>query len=130
MLEVLNFAFLGKKILSFCEINPTRYNKILSTVVQCLCGWNCMTMHSFFPHPSLCLENKMNLVKKPWSSCNPRKQLFLCPQPWFGEAAPPELNRCFRIFSSTIHWREIILQKKVKSPLFSSSQFSSTYNVF
>ena len=120
----------GGKFLEFCEINPTLYNKILQTVVKCLCGWNCMTMYSFFPHFSLCLENKMNLLKKLLSSFNPCKQLFLCLQPWFGEATPPELNRCFRIFSSTINWRQIILQKKVKSPLFSSSQFCSNVMLF
>ena len=77
----------------------------------------CMTLHNFFPHPSLCLVNKMSLLKKLLSSFNPRRHLFLCLQPWFGETAPPELNRCFRIFSSTINWRQIILQKKSKIPI-------------
>ena len=36
---------------------------------------NCITLHSFFPHPFLCLVTKMNL---PLSSFDPRKQLFLC----------------------------------------------------
>ena len=37
-----------------------------------------MTVHSFFTHRSLCLATKMNLLKKPLSSFNPRKQLFCC----------------------------------------------------
>ena len=88
-------------------------------VVKCLCEWNCMTLHSFFPHPSLCLMTKTNLLKMPLSSFNPRKQLFLCLQPWFGETTPPERNPRFRIFSSTINWRKIILQKKNKISIIS-----------
>ena len=52
----------------------------------------------------------MNLLNQPLSSFNPRKQLF-------GETTPPEFNRYFRNFSSTINWRKIILQKKSKIPI-------------
>ena len=59
---------------------------------------NCMALHSLFPHPSLCLVTKMDLLNRPLSSFNPRKQLFICLQRWFGEKTPPELNQCFRFF--------------------------------
>ena len=136
MLKVPNFAlrFLGKKIFRICEATksyaPALYNKILQTVVKCSCGWNCMTLHSFFFHLSLCLVTKMNLLKKPLSSFNPRKQLFLCLQPWFGETTPPEIKQCFRIFFRLLTGDKEFCRKKMKSQLSHSSQFCSTCNVF
>ena len=89
MFKVPNFIvrFLGEKFLEFCEATKSNtfalYYKILSTFVKCLCVWNCMTLHSFFPHPSLYLSA--------------RKQLFLCQQRWFGGTTPSELHGCFTI---------------------------------
>ena len=110
-MKVPNFVsrFPEKKISEFCEATKSYtsafYDKILSTIVKYLCGWNCMTLYNVFPHPCLYLVTKINLLKKPISSFNPRKQLFLCLQRWFGEAAPPELNWCFRMFSSNTNLR-------------------------
>ena len=84
-------------------------------VAKCLCAWNCMILHSFFPHPSLCLVTKMNLLKKSSCSFNLCKWLFPCLQRWFGEITSPELNRCSRIFSSTINWRKFFAEKKYNS---------------
>ena len=33
-------------------------------VVKCIYGSKCMTLHSFFSHPSLCLVTKMNLLNQ------------------------------------------------------------------
>ena len=74
--------------------------------------WHCILFIFFSLHPLPCLVTKMHLLKNLLSSFNPCKQLFLCLEPWFGETAPPELNKCFRIFSFTINWRQINLQKK------------------
>ena len=71
MLKVPNwfFIFLRRNFQNFRrQLNPTHalYDKILSTVVKCLWGWNSMTLHRFFPHPSLCLVR-------------PKEKLFLFP---------------------------------------------------
>ena len=60
MLKVPNCIFrsLEKKLLEFCEATKSNtsalYNKKLSTVVKCFCGWNPLTLHSFFSRP-LCM---------------------------------------------------------------------------
>ena len=48
--------FLEKKLLAFCEANNSHKSALsertLPKVVKCLCGWNCMALHSFFSNPS------------------------------------------------------------------------------
>ena len=51
-----------------------------------------MTLYSFFPHLSLCLVIKKDLLDRPLSSFNTREQLILCQQRRFGETTPTELN--------------------------------------
>ena len=49
------FRFLEQKFLEFFEATESYISalslsdKIFSTVVKCLCGWNCLTLHIFFP---------------------------------------------------------------------------------
>ena len=51
-----------KKKLKFYEAAKSYISalceKKLSTVVRCLWRLTCITLHSFFPHPPLCLVNK------------------------------------------------------------------------
>ena len=74
ILKVANFVFrfLRKKFLEFCEASKSYtsalYDKTLLTVVKCLCGKTCVMLHSFFPHPFLCLVTKMDLLNRLLSS--------------------------------------------------------------
>ena len=55
MQKKLKFYEAAKSYISaLCE-------KKLSTFVRCLWRLTCITLHSFFPHPPLCLVNKKNL---------------------------------------------------------------------
>ena len=66
-----------------------------------------MILHSFFPHPFTCLVTKMDLLNRSLSLLNPRKQLSLCQQRWFGETTSPGINRCFTIFFPTVNGRQV-----------------------
>ena len=58
--------FLEKKLLAFCEANNSHKSALsertLPKVVKCLCGWNCMALHSFFSNPSF-LQMAENVLK-------------------------------------------------------------------
>ena len=73
------YQSLGKK-LKFCEAAKSYisaiYEKILSMFVKCLCGWNCMSLYSFFSHPLLYLMTKINLLNKTLFSFNPANSCF------------------------------------------------------
>ena len=74
------FSVFWGKFLEFCEATQSYtsalYDKMLSTVLECLLEWNCMTLHSFFLHPCICIFTKINLLKKPLSSLIPTNSYF------------------------------------------------------
>ena len=61
------FCFLEQKLLEFSDATKSftsvLYNKILSTIVKCICAWNSMTVHSFFPHLSVSLNGREYVLK-------------------------------------------------------------------